>query len=162
MLRKIYKLLGVLLIGFAGGALAPWTLGWIRSATVSTPGDAVSIANTYIVFTTIIFVGITVVLALAGYVLTQQFSATKQSQESQLIDELKDKVKNDEKVGIALANGILDNGDVKRHVDTLIHAKVDELLRAKLSECEQDAKTASRKVDAVTTMAAQLNGSGEK
>lgn len=91
MLEKIYKIIAVSLFGFAGGSISPWTLGWIKSIKVAEESNAISIANTYIVFTTIIFVGITVVLAIVGYVFTQQFAATKEDQLRQLTADFKKK-----------------------------------------------------------------------
>ncbi|PPD18937.1 MAG: hypothetical protein CTY24_12095 [Methylobacter sp.] len=161
VLKKLYKVFAVLLAGFAGGAITPWGLGWLRSVQVSAPSDAISIANTYIVFTTIIFVGVTVILAIAGYVFTQQFSATKQSQESQLLDELKEKVKSDERIGIALANAILDNSDVKRHLDETLLSKVDELIQARLADSKAAANQATQEAGAIESLASQLKPNGE-
>lgn len=162
MLKKIYKVLAILLIGFAGGVLAPWFLGWFGAVSVKLTGDAISIANTYIVFTTIIFVGVTVVLAVAGYVFTQQFSASKQSQETHLLDELKEKVKCDEGVGIALANAILENSDVKRHLQSTLRLKVDELLQARLADSKAAANQAEKEAATISDLASKLNGTGDK
>ena len=79
MLEKIYKIIAVSLFGFAGGSISPWTLGWIKSIKVAEESNAISIANTYIVFTTIIFVGITVVLAIVGYVLHSSLPQQKKT-----------------------------------------------------------------------------------
>lgn len=161
MLKKLYKVFAVLLAGFAGGSITPWVIGWLKSVQVATPSDAVSIANTYIVFTTTIFVGVTVILAIAGYVFTQQFSASKHSQENQLLDELKEKVKSDEHVGIALANAILDNPDVKRHLNETLLSKVDELLQARLGDSKAVASQAKKEAQAISGLASQVNANGE-
>lgn len=161
MLKTIYKILAVFLIGFAGGAITPWALGWINSATVGTPSDAVAIANTYIVFTTIIFVGVTVILAIVGYVFTQQFSATKESQLSQLVEELKSAAKTDEKLGIALINAMLENNDVKRHVDKKLQEKTDELILEAKANSKQALNKASEEVNAIENLTSQIKRNGE-
>lgn len=161
MLRKLYKVFAILLAGFAGGAISPWAVGWLKSVQVTSTSDAVSIANTYIVFTTIIFVGVTVILAIAGYVFTQQFSASKQSQESQLLDELKEKVKSDERVGIALAKAILENPDVLRHLETTLLSKLEELIQARLDDSNAVANQAAQETSAINKLAAQLKPNGE-
>jgi hypothetical protein len=169
VLKKIFRIFAFLLAGFAGGALTPWTLGWIKGIEAPSASDAVSIANTYIVFTTIIFVGVTVILAVAGYVFTQQFSATKGAQESEALNELKEKIKNDESIGIALANSILENSDVKRHLESLLKNKFQELIEAQLSDAKEDAQQkearavmAKDQVSAIQTLRSQLNGKGDK
>jgi len=119
--------------------------------------DAVSIANTYIVFTTIIFVGVTVLLAVAGYVFTQHFSSTKSSQEREILDELKEKVKTDEQVGIKLTTKLLENPDVKRHLSRLLNLKVDEIIRARMVDAGAAAAAAARTAQTVEGLASQLN-----
>lgn len=160
MLKTIYKILAVFLIGFAGGAITPWALSWIKSATVGTPSDAVAIANTYIVFTTIIFVGVTVILAIVGYVFTQQFSATKESQLGQLADELKKTAKTDEDFGIKLINAMLENGDVKRHVDNKLQEKIKELILESKATSKQALDKAAEEAQAIESLTHQMNGNG--
>jgi len=155
MTVKFYKTFAILMMGFIGGSLSPWVIGWIRSNTVPNPGDAVSIANTYIVFTTIIFVGVTLVVAIAGYVFSQQFAASKRSQENQIIEDLRDQIKTDEKLGIKLANSILENPDTSRHIDMMITSKIGELIQEKKSDAE---KTTS----AITILSKQLAANGSR
>ena len=104
---RILKILVVVLCGFAGGSLSPWILGWIQSVPVATPANAYAIANTYIVFTTIIFVSITLLLAIAGYVVTQQFSAARVAHEMQIIDELREQLTTDNQLGMSLVTEML-------------------------------------------------------
>jgi len=155
MTVKFYKTFAILMMGFIGGSLSPWVIGWIRSNTVPNPGDAVSIANTYIVFTTIIFVGVTLVVAIAGYVFSQQFAASKRSQENQIIEDLRDQIKTDEKLGIKLTNSILENPDTSRHIDMMITSKIGELIQEKKSDAK---KTTS----AITILSKQLAANGSR
>lgn len=161
MFKKFLEVFAVLIIGFAGGSIAPWVIGWLKSTQVSTPSDAVSIANTYIVFTTIIFVGVTVILAITGYVFTQQFSATKQLQESQLLNELKDKVERDEVIGINLAKAILDNSDVKRYLNETLLSKVEELIRSRLADTKAVSNQLEKEAKAIENLSSQLKPNGE-
>jgi hypothetical protein len=162
LLKKIYKLLALLLIGFAGGALSPWVVGWFNGTIEQSQSDAIAIANTYIIFTTLIFVGFTVVLALAGYALTQQFSASKETQEAHLCKELEEKIRSDENIGIKLADAILDNPDVKRHLDGKIGSKLKELIEERLEGCQTTAAKASQEAAAITALSRQINGREEK
>lgn len=160
-LLRITKILGLVLCGFAGGTLSPWILGWIKSVSVGTPSDAYAIANTYIVFTTIIFVGITVLLAIAGYVITQQFSAAKIAHEMQIIDELKDKLASEERLAITLVTTILENREVTQHVRTLLEQKVDALIRERIADSKTQLSRAQDESSALDDIAAQLFNVGE-
>ncbi|WP_143518004.1 hypothetical protein [Pseudomonas sp. PIC25] len=160
ILHRIAKISAFVFSGFAGGALTPWILGWIRSVSVATPSDAYAIANTYIVFTTIIFVGITVLLAIAGYVITQHFSTAKATQEHQIIDELKERVKVDEGLGIKLANAMLENPDVTEHLKSVLNEKVKQLINDRLADSQGALAQAQAQERALNGLAAQLNGGG--
>lgn len=156
MLKRIYKIFAILLSGFAGGAITPWVLGWLKAVAVGSPSDAVAIANTYIVFTTIIFVGVTVVLAIAGYVFTQQFSASKEAQELSVMTELKERIKSDEVIGIALADALIQNVEVQRHLENRLLEKIDEVIKSRLADVESSASQAVREAEAVRKIASQL------
>ncbi|QBQ53070.1 hypothetical protein [Nitrosococcus wardiae] len=158
MLKKVCKIIAVLLAGFIGGAIAPWFLGWLKNATVQSPSNAIAIANTYIVFTTIIFVGITVVLAIAGYVFMQQFSASKESLEKQITEELQEKIQSDEGCGIKLANSILENPDVKRHLKIKLISKVEQLIQERIEDNQVTATKIDRTGAATKQLASQLKG----
>lgn len=159
-MKRMYKILAALLLGFAGGALSPWVLAWVTPVPISSPGNAVAIANTYIVFTTIFFVGVTVVLAVAGFVFTQQFSATKETQEIQVLNALKFKVKSDEQTATSLLEALLDNPDARRHVQNLLQEKVDELINERLADSQTYAQQASQEVDAIQGLRDQLRPNG--
>ncbi|MGY6275135.1 hypothetical protein [Methylomonas sp. MgM2] len=152
----MYKILAVLLLGFVGGALSPWVLSWAAPVPIAEPSDAVAVANTFIVFTTFFFVGITVVLAVAGFVFTQQFSATKETHEIQALNELKDKIKSHEQTATSLLDALLENPDVKRHIETLLQTKIDELINERLADSQAFATQAAQELNAVHGLAAQL------
>ncbi|SEQ61732.1 hypothetical protein, partial [Nitrosomonas ureae] len=117
--------------------------------------------NTYIVFTTIIFVGVTVILAIAGYVLAQQFSESREIQEDRLFAVLKEQIKNNEPVGIALANAILDNSDVKRHLEDKLVSKIDEIIKTKMSETKWTTSPHQGAEEFFNKLSSKLNENGE-
>lgn len=155
--QRLLKIFGLVFAGFAGGTLSPWILGWIKGVQVNTPSDAVAIANTYIVFTTIIFVGTTVLLAIAGYVITQHFSAAKAAHESQIINEIAEKAKTEEMLGINMINSILENPDVKEHVNKLLRDKLKEMLSAKKADNQGVMDQAMKEDQLLTDLADQLS-----
>ena len=157
-LRNIYRLLAVLSVGFAGGFMAPVFIGWFSKARIDLASDAISIANTYIVFTTIIFVGFTVVLGVAGYVFTQQFSSSKEAQTNHLIKELEERLRTDQGFGIAFIDKAMDNPDVIRHVSCKLEGKIKELLKEKSNNKKQAAAQAQNEADELEELVGQIEG----
>lgn len=156
MIKKLYKVCAILLMGFIGGCIAPWFIGWFGSIDRPTPSDAVAIANTYIVFTTIIFVGITVVLGIVGYVFTQQLAISRKNHELQVFEELEQKIINDEATGVKLANAIFQNTDVARHLNTIVMQKIDEIAARKVAEAGAAAKQQAALHEAMVDINSQL------
>jgi hypothetical protein len=90
--------------------------------------DAISMANTYIVFTTIIFVGVSLVLVIAGFIFTHQFSTAKENSMHHLFDELESLLKeNKSDYGIKFIESCLKNSDVREHLNKKLLEKIDTL-----------------------------------
>ena len=105
--------------------------------------DAISIANTYIVFTTIIFVAITLFLAVAGLWFTQQFATSKELQIKHLISEIETKlIENDDEVGIKLVDKVFTNPDVSRHVQEILELKLKQLVSNMKEQAKSDQAAA--------------------
>jgi hypothetical protein len=153
---NIFKVFGFLLVGFSGGCIAPWFVSWLNKASAVSATDAVSIANTYIVFTTIIFVGFTVVLGVAGYFFTQQFAANKDAEQKEVFSQIKQKLKDDEKLGIDLLKSLLDNSDVKEHIEDVLNWKIDELIDSRASDSEALASQAAQDAASIRGLSSQL------
>lgn len=101
------------------------------STVVNRPvlSDAVSIADTYIVFTTIIFVAITLFLTGAGLWFTQQFAASKELQIKHLVAEIEHKLRqDDDQLGIGFVDHALANPDVTRYIQENLQAKLEQLV----------------------------------
>lgn len=156
MIKKLYRVCAILLVGFIGGCITPWFIGWFDPISRPSPSDAVAIANTYIVFTTIIFVGITVVLGIVGYVFTQQLAITRKNHERQIFEELEQKITNDEATGVKLANAIFQNSDVARHLNTIVIQKIDEIAARKVAETGIAAKQQAAIHEAMVDINSQL------
>ena len=155
MIKKFASTLFFLLVGFAGGCLGPSFMSWFKGAVVSVP-DAIAIANTYIVFTTIIFVGFTVILGVMGYALTHQLSASRQSHEKDLFEGMKDKLESDENWGIDFSKAVLKNPDVLRHLEKVLSEKVAVHIDTLQCEVEQDAKNVAVRKQAVDGLASKI------
>lgn len=161
-MKILYKLLAVLFVGFAGGAISPWVLGWIKATGIPNPSDAVAIANTYIVFTTLIFVAFTVVLGIASYVFTQQFSASKEASEDRLIGDLRERMKSDAQLSQQTLNALLENPEVRSYLEERLAGKVDELLAERLADSQASAEQSRKDADAIGQLRQQLNPNGDR
>lgn len=125
--------------GFFSGILGGLLAGAITFAALNyfatvvhhpAQSDAISIANTYIVFTTIIFVAITLFLAVAGLWFTQQFATSKEMQMKHLIAEIEAKLlANDDDMGVELINTAFGNAEVSQHVQGILESKVRQLVK---------------------------------
>ena len=114
-------------------------MNWLQpylAVKITVPSDAIAVANTYIVFTTIIFVGFTVVLGIASYVFTQQFSASKETNEIRILEDLKIRLKDNESLSLNLIKIIMENEAVKAHVTDILESKVNQLVTDKVTELE--------------------------
>lgn len=161
MLKRFVQIVGMLFAGFCGGVLAHMMLSWVSPSQLPLPNDAIAIANTYIVFTTLIFAGVTVLLAVSAYVFNQHFSSAKSAQEREILEALKDKISSDEQLGTKLANGMLENPDVTRHLQSILKTKVDELIQAHVSDTQTAADRAKEAALQAAALASQLNVNGD-
>nr|VFK60573.1 MAG: hypothetical protein BECKTUN1418D_GA0071000_11302 [Candidatus Kentron sp. TUN] len=118
-------------IGFVFIALMilVYALGWIPSTNIDKPGDAISVANTYIVFTTIIFVAATVILVVIGFSFAKQFADSKDLQLEKLFGDILLEIESDDKRGKTLAKTLLENEYVINRIDELLDSKMQSKFR---------------------------------
>ena len=151
--------LAILLIGFVGGALYSCLQGWIKPTSVQ-GSDAIAVANTYIVFTTIIFVGVTVILAIAGYIFTHKLSESQEAQETRIVENLIKDVQKNEQLGIKLIEAVLGNGDVQRMLDGHILSKLEESLSMIKDGEIATAQQSIDRVNAAQTLSSRISKNG--
>jgi len=134
--KIVIRIFLIALIGFVGGFLAQPFYHYLgKIAKISpqiAPGDAISVANTYIVFTTFIFAGLAVFLTILGFVFAQQFANAKEVQSRQLFEEMRELLKvNRDEIGIKLLDIMLDNQDVVKHLEQKFDVKIDQIIKSK-------------------------------
>lgn len=144
-----FKTIGILALGFIGGAVSPFIISWIGEVRITNSGDAVAVANTFIIFTTLIFVGFTVILGVAGYIFTQQFATSKETQIKHLINELEEMLKKGDSFGINFINQSMSNPDVRRHLETTLDKKVRDLIIEKNHTAQKEAEEFQKLADSV-------------
>lgn len=126
---------GVVSIGFVGGFISNSVLYNLFSINYINAADAVSIANTYIVFTTIIFVCFTVLLAIAGIIYTHQVSITKNFHLQEIASEFLESIQNDDDKAVSFVKELLKNEEAKETILNAIRLKAEEITA---EMCEQD------------------------
>jgi len=134
----------MLLIGFCGGFLSWAFIAWARPIWANEALDGISTANTYIVFTSFIFVAFTVFLAIAGFVFTQQFSQNREMHISDALDHIKNTIIKDERTATSLVTAILESPDGKRFLKEMLESKVQELIQERSRSLAQQAQVAER------------------
>jgi hypothetical protein len=151
--KPITKWFTIALTSLVGGFLAFLLITAIPQTKPLPPSDAVAVANTFIVFTTIIFVATTLVIAMIGYIFVQQFSQSKEQQTKTLYLELQQRFETDANSSIDFVKIILKNDEVLRFVEQRFQEKIEELLRGNLTRKQDE-------VDAIKGLAAQVGQNG--
>jgi len=157
--RKLLRLLGRVAIGaaagFAAGLIAPLAVSWAHVLNVHIPHETVDIANTYIVFTTFIFVVVSVFLAIIGYIFAQQFAQAKRTHQQWLFEELAEKAKDDDMVATKMIDAILHNADAKRMLQSKISSAVEEAAKERFGSEGFDSSPEERE-QSTRELASQL------
>lgn len=171
-IRPVFLLAGSAFLGVIGGAIGFMTRAWFEGVSFDrgSVGDAVAIANTYIVFTTLIVALAAIILTIVGIALSREIGKTKISQARDAFDFLKEKVAKDEIQGIGLIDALLENEEVKRHLHHKIKEEVekqvdricgesDKALKEKLGETSSALRRATGARELRSRLAGRRNGS---
>ncbi len=126
-----------LLFGFCGGCLGFFFISWYYktfSRNVPVPADAIAIANTYIVYTTFIFTGLAIFLALATYYFSIQQAKSRKHLEHELLDKLLNQCKKDKKIGIQLITQLIENQKAIQRFEELHGEKIRETVESYMEQ----------------------------
>ena len=130
-------LLFISFLGFAGGCLAFFFISWCFdnfSKASPSPSDAISIANTYIVYTTIIFTALAIFLAIATYYFSVQQARNRRYLEGELLDVLIKQCKKDTKIGIKLITKLIENPSAVQKFEELQSDKLKEIIESYIEQ----------------------------
>lgn len=126
-----------LLFGFCGGCLGFFFISWYYntfSRTVPVPADAIAIANTYIVYTTFIFTGLAIFLAIATYYFSVQQAKSRKHLEHELLEKLLTQCKKDKKIGIELITQLIENQKAIQRFEELHGDKIRETVESYMEQ----------------------------
>ena len=130
-------LLFVAFLGFSGGCLAFFFISWCFdnfSKASPSPSDAIAIANTYIVYTTIIFTALAIFLAIATYYFSIQQARSRRYLEDELLDVLIKQCKKDTKIGIKLITKLIENPSAIQKFEELQSDKLKEIIESYIEQ----------------------------
>lgn len=157
--KQFLKWFAVFFLGACGGGVAFALAHLIRPLDTSKLSDSVSVANTYIVFTTFFFVGITVLIGLAAILFTQQFSLSKETQLQQLVSELEGQIKtNRNDVSVKFLSEAFSNADFINSFEETLKSRVKELIERIENETRDKVRSDSEKAERIAKYLKGIEG----
>jgi hypothetical protein len=130
-MERIFKYVSLFTAFVAGGLggllVSTYFTGRIfsgRSAVIPNGSDVISVANTYIVFITFIFVVITIFITGIGLYFTKWFGITKDREIRESMMEFFQKIDSDEKFAISFVKMLLENKIVSTNIQKIIAERV--------------------------------------
>lgn len=130
-------------------------VSWKAPDRVPDMDSAISIANTYIVFTTFIFVAFTVLLTIVGYVLAQTFSTNAVAHHSDAIEKIKDCISNDDEKATQVLEALLSSPQVQGKLSKVIREKVIEELEARRADIQMTNHASAADLQTLATLLSQ-------
>ena len=170
MVKKILKWLGrvifIVFLGFIGGCLSPYVISKVQVLFGAPPvvnvSDTISIANTYIVFTTFIFTAIAIIVAVASYLFAQEAAKSRQIQEQTLFSDLIKSCTEKSELGRDLISKLLENENVIEHFEKRLNDKIDDILSKRCQLSQESERVSKKRTSALKRMIIKPDSQGDK
>ncbi|OFL28877.1 hypothetical protein HMPREF2778_09520 [Neisseria sp. HMSC075C12] len=169
MVKKILKWIGkvifIVSLGFIGGCLSPYVISKIQVLFGEPPVinvDTISIANTYIVFTTFIFTAIAIIVAVASYLFAQEAAKSRQIQEQTLFSDLIKSCTEKPELGRDLISKLLENENVIEHFEKRLNDKIDDILSKRCQLSQESERVSKERTSALKGMIIKTDNQGDK
>ena len=170
MVKKILKWLGrvifIVFLGFIGGCLSPYVISKVQVLFGAPPvvnvSDTISIANTYIVFTTFIFTAIAIIVAVASYLFAQEAAKSRQIQEQTLFSDLIKSCTEKPELGRDLISKLLENENVIEHFEKRLNDKIDDILSKRCQLSQESERVSKEQTSALKGMIIKPDNQGDK
>lgn len=149
--------IGGLAGGLIGGLLAFAAINYTgRLATVGV-SDAVSIANTYIVYTTFVIAAVALLLTIAGLIFTQHFAIEKETHIAHAFSSMLDVVRADDEKAVMLVQHAMENPRVVEYVSEALSDKIHQEISAWKADADARARDANTDTNALNAMFSDLS-----
>jgi hypothetical protein len=135
--KETRGLLGGCVGGVIGGAVAFALINRFSSASRVNGADAISIANTYIVYSTFMIAAVAVFLTTAGLIFTQHFAMEKESCVADAFAALVGEMTSANGRAVEVVKEVMKNTEVIQHFEDQVREKLREVMRAQLDNADQ-------------------------
>ncbi|KVC72368.1 hypothetical protein [Burkholderia ubonensis] len=147
--RETRGLLGGFCGGIVGSIVAFAAINrWSTPLTVAS-ADSVSIANTYIVYTTFVIAAVAALLAIAGLIFTEHFSMEKDAHIENAFKALLAQLATDEEKAVKFVKELMKNPGVVQSVSDSVEEKLSEIVARRKAHAGQRANDARNEKDAL-------------
>ena len=154
--KETRGLLGGLAGGVIGGVVAFTLINRFSSASLASGVDAISIANTYIVYSTLMIAAVAVFLTMAGLIFTQHFAMEKERHVADAFAALVGEMSRTNGCAVEVVKEVMKNAEVVQHFDDQVKEKLREVMRAQLDNANQRKARARSERDALSRIASDL------
>ncbi|MDN7176778.1 hypothetical protein M0D69_01820 [Caballeronia sp. SEWSISQ10-4 2] len=126
------------------------------STSLTSGADAISIANTYIVYSTFMIAAVAVFLTVAGLIFTQHFAMEKERHAADAFTALVGEMARTNGCAVEVVKEVMKNAEVVQHFDDQVKEKLREVMRAQLDIADQLRARARSERDALSRIASDL------
>jgi hypothetical protein len=151
--RETRGLLGGFLGGIVGSGIAFAAINYFGHPLQVVAADAVSIANTYIVYTTFVIAAVAALLGIAGLIFTEHFSMEKDAHIENAFKALLMELNTDEDKAVKFVKELMKNPEVVQSVSDSVNGKLDEIVAARRAHAGQRANQARDEQNALGDIA---------
>lgn len=157
--------IGGLVGGLIGGLLAFSAINYFGKLGTVTTADAVSIANTYIVYTTFVIAAVALLLTIAGLIFTQHFAVEKEAHVAHAFSSVLEVVRSNDEKAVMLVQQAMENPRVVEYVSEALSQKLQQEIASCRANAGERARSASQEAETIDSMFSDLaskNGSKDK
>lgn len=117
-----------------------FSINLFRPLNILSNSDAISISNTYIVFTTFIFTVVAIFIGILGYRISQESMKSKRASLDELMKELIAMCKENKKSCEWFINELLSNELIVNNFDNKVSEKIDILIKERADNLEKQSQ----------------------
>ncbi|KQR89805.1 hypothetical protein ASG35_00695 [Burkholderia sp. Leaf177] len=154
--RETRGLLGGLLGGVIGSVAAFALINRFASTSAVAGVDAVAIANTFIVYTTLMITAVAVFLTAAGLIFAQHFAVEKERHVADAFAALVAEMARTNGYAVEVVKEVMKNAEVVQHFDDQVKEKLNEVMRARMDHADQRKAQALNERDSLSRIASDL------
>ncbi|MFB9245228.1 hypothetical protein IV454_03890 [Massilia antarctica] len=143
--------------GLIGGLLAFLSINYFSRLGTVSGTDAVSIANTYIVYTTFVIAAVALLLTVAGLIFTQHFAIEKEAHMEHAFSAVLTLVQSDDGKAQKMIQHIMDNPAVIDYLSEALSQKIDQELASRRANADATSRDAAQQVKDIDLLSSDLS-----